>query len=206
MFGNTATNPTSYGITDKNVTDNTVGERGDILMFVSRNAARPFVGRFGKDASGNPQTIQSDVAEVAWFLRGNRLHRRVLLIVPGAAAAVASYDPKQFYNDYDLSAHRIKNASGQTVIVPNSLAELVKRENRFGHDARQFPYDVRGWGGYGLPTLAECTDPNWIAGWSTGSTPTPTAPPAVPHGRSLGQFGQRQLEQEPSRPGIECGI
>ncbi len=65
--------------------------------------------------------------------------------------------------------------------MPNSLADLVKRENRFGHDARQFPYDVRGWGGYGLPTLAECTDPNWIAGWSTGSTPTvPNMPPAAP--------------------------
>ena len=32
----------------------------------------------------NP-TLQSDVAEVAWFLRGKTLHRRVLLVVPGVA-------------------------------------------------------------------------------------------------------------------------
>ena len=30
------------------------------------------------------QTIQSDVAEVAWFVRGRTLHRRVLLVAPGA--------------------------------------------------------------------------------------------------------------------------
>ncbi len=102
----TGTNPPYYGVNGA-VADYTVGERGDILMFTSRNAARPFVGRFGT-VGGNPQTIQSDVAEVSWYLRGNRLHRRVLLIVPGAAAAVAGYDPKQFYNDYDLSAHRIR--------------------------------------------------------------------------------------------------
>ena len=60
--------------------DYTVGQRGDILMFVARNPARPFVGRY------LAATTQSDVAEIAWFLRGNRLHRRVLLVMPGAGA------------------------------------------------------------------------------------------------------------------------
>ena len=166
-----------YGInssvsrTDPRHYDYTVGERGDILMFTSRNAARPFVGRFGYDASSNSQTIQSDVAEVAWYLRGNRLHRRVLLIVPGATSAVSSYSSNKakFYNDYDLSAHITNNQ-----IVPNSLADLVKRENRFAHDARpfKFPFDVRQWGPYGLPTLAECTS-SWMANWTNGSTPPP---------------------------------
>ena len=54
-----------------------VGERGDILMFTTRNAARPFVGRY---AFGAASIVQSDVAEVAWFLRGKTLHRRVLLV------------------------------------------------------------------------------------------------------------------------------
>jgi type II secretory pathway component PulJ len=183
LFGTNGANGTYYGVNDKNAADYTVGERGDILMFVSRNAVRPFVGRFGKDSSGNPQTIQSDVAEISWYLRGNRLHRRVLLIVPGVApAAFAGYvsDPKnlgQLYNDYDLSVHMTTNTNGQLVVQPNSLADLVKRENRFGHDvAKGFPYEVRGWGGLGLPTLAECTSPTWMKNWKTGSTPPPAAP------------------------------
>ena len=59
--------------------------------------------------------------------------------------------------------------------MPNSLADLTKRENRFGHDARKFPFDVRGWGTLGLPTLAECSSPSYMSSWGTGSTPTPTA-------------------------------
>jgi prepilin-type N-terminal cleavage/methylation domain-containing protein len=158
-----------YGVNDKKAADYTVGELGDILMFTSRNAARPFVGRFGMDANGNPQTIQSDVAEVSWYLRGNRLHRRVLLVVPGVAPTSFtgySQNKSKFYNDYDLSAH-ISN--GQ--IVPNSLADLVKRQNRFAHDPTTFPYDVRQWGPYGLPTLAECTSQRWMAGSSNGMMP-----------------------------------
>jgi type II secretory pathway pseudopilin PulG len=178
LFANTKSTPTSYGVNDKGAPDLTVGEVGDILMFTSRNATRPFVGRYYVDSNGNPQTIQSDVAEVAWFLRGNRLHRRVLLIVPGAAASVSQYTNKaQFYNDYDLSVH--VDANGK--IQPNSLADLVKRENRFAHDATKFPFDVRGWLGYGLPTLAECTSPTWMANWTSGSTPpAPNTSPAGP--------------------------
>ena len=154
--------------------DLTVSERGDILLFTSRNAARPFVGRYGYNGS-TALTAQSDVAEVAWFLRGNRLHRRVLLVLPGAAATVANYAKASFYNDYDVSAHLTTNSNGATVIVPNSLADLTKRENRFGHDASKFPYDVRGWGSNCLPTLAECSSTTWMGGWQTGTTPAPSS-------------------------------
>ena len=119
--------------------------------------------------------------------------------------AIASYDKTKFYNDYDLSAHITKNAGSPPVIAPNSLADLVKRENRFGHDARQFPDDVRGWGGYGPPTLAECTDSNWIAvvvyRFCTDAHCTAGD---FSHGRSLGQSDQRQLEQEPSRSALNA--
>ena len=57
--------------------DTTVGDFDDILMFTTRSSGRPFVGKF--NGSG---TIQSDVAEVAWFVRGRTLHRRVLLVAP----------------------------------------------------------------------------------------------------------------------------
>ena len=38
-------------------------------------------GRSWAQSSANG-TIQSDVAEVAWFVRGRTLHRRVLLVAP----------------------------------------------------------------------------------------------------------------------------
>jgi type II secretory pathway component PulJ len=180
----------SFPKTDPRHFDRTVGERGDILSFTSRNSSKPFVGRYGyyRDSNGNPlspQTIQSDVAEVCWYLRGNRLHRRVLLIVPGAAAEIAGAvnrygnDPKQLfnlYNDYDLSVRLTKDPKGNITVTPNSLADLVKRENRFGHDTNTFPFEVRQWGKYGLPTLAECTSKTFMTNWTAGSTP---APPSV---------------------------
>jgi prepilin-type N-terminal cleavage/methylation domain-containing protein len=176
LFGASGPNGTYYGVDNTGAPDYTVGERGDILLFTTRNATRPFVGRFGYDKNGNPVTMQSDVAEVSWFLRGNRLHRRVLLIVPGVSPTTFTgytQNPERFYNDYDLSARMTRDASGKTVIAPNSLADLVKRENRYGHDATPggFPFESRQWLGYGLPTLAECTSKNWMRNWSVGSTP-----------------------------------
>ena len=175
-------------VTDKGATDYTVGQRGDMIIFTARNATRPFVGRY----LGN--TIQSDVAEIAWFLRGNRLHRRVLLVVPGAAQALKNYSASfakgktipSYYNDNDISAHLTHDAKGRPIVVPNSLADLTKRENRFGHPTWQqsnaympYPFDVRMWQTYSLPTLAECSSPTWMANWQNGSTPPPptTFPP-----------------------------
>ncbi len=107
----------------------------DVLMFTTRNATRPFLGRYSRSVDPNNPTLQSDVAEVAWFLRGNTLHRRVLLVVPGTAPAIANYSPKAgFYAQNDISVHI---ANGQ--IVPNSLSDLTKRENRFGHPAVELP-------------------------------------------------------------------
>ena len=50
-------------------------------MFTTRSTGRPFVGRVLVHARGG--TIQSDVAEVAWFVRGRTLYRRLLLVSPG---------------------------------------------------------------------------------------------------------------------------
>ena len=67
----------------------TVGETGDILMFTTRNAARPFTGLC------NSSTIQSDVAEVAWFMRGRTLYRRVLLVAPSVTFVPPPHGRKQ---------------------------------------------------------------------------------------------------------------
>jgi len=56
--------------------DTTVADFDDILMFTTRSRAGPFVGRYGTG------TIESYEAEVAWFVRGRTLYRRVLLIAP----------------------------------------------------------------------------------------------------------------------------
>ena len=59
--------------------DTTVGDFDDILMFTTRSTGRPFVGRW-YNSTDQQETIQSDVAEVAWFVRGRTLYRRVLLV------------------------------------------------------------------------------------------------------------------------------
>ena len=147
--------------------DSTVGQRGDILLFTTRNSARPFVGRYGAD-----QTIQSDVAEVAWFLRGRTLHRRVLLIAPGIGTQAANAN---FFALNDVSVRK-----EDTALIPNTLSSLTKRECRFAHPIDSFPFDVRRWGLLGLPTLLECSSPTYMAttNWIAGSTPVP--PSAAP--------------------------
>jgi prepilin-type N-terminal cleavage/methylation domain-containing protein len=68
--------------------DTTVGDNDDMLMFTTRTTGEPFNGRI---RMWNPVTgvnssidssLQSEVAEVAWFLRGTTLYRRQLLVRP----------------------------------------------------------------------------------------------------------------------------
>ena len=156
--------PSQYGcIPDANGNwgpgDTTLRDFDDKLMFTTRSADRPFVGR----SAGSPDgTVRSDVAEVAWFLRGNTLYRRVLVVNPGAVVPVGG--AMGFYTGNDVSV-RLVNGK----LLANSLADLAKRENRFAHHTQAYPYDVRNWALLGLPTLQECSSSNWIAG---GTAPT----------------------------------
>ena len=75
--------------------DTTVAQpRGSILMFTTRSTIQPFVGRFDPTEGSSPGTIQSYVAEVAWFLRGRTLHRRFLLVA--ASPTVQSQISERF--------------------------------------------------------------------------------------------------------------
>jgi len=152
--------------------DRTVGDFDDILMFTTRSTGRPFVGKYGAT------TIESDVAEVAWFLRGRTLHRRVLLVAPSATPPGLS---NYFYTNYDISAR----AEGANIVF-NTLGDLTRRECRFAHNRAMFPYDVRGWAWTlsslaipTLPTLSECTDSS--SGWSINRAPVNliTPPPTL---------------------------
>jgi type II secretory pathway component PulJ len=157
---------------NSNSPDPTVGDFDDILMFTTRSTGRPFVGRCANVGSG---TIQSDVAEVAWFVRGRTLHRRVLLVAP--SVSLSGVLATGFYANYDLSARAVRGAGGNFLgYTPNTLGDLTRRECRFAHCAAtgsnsQFPFDVRNWywtvsGSSAqfptLPTLNECSSPGWI--------------------------------------------
>ena len=153
---------------DTGGSDGTVIDFDDVLMFTTRTTGRPFVGRCQFNLVD--QTIQSDLAEVIWFVRGRTLYRRVLLVAPWLNSTGSSgpgiygsggqpISAGEFYAKNDISV-RLQNG----VLVANTLADLTKRECRYAHDPRQFPYDSRGWGQLGMPTLRECSSASWTAG------------------------------------------
>lgn len=136
---------TTLTLSGASPTTNLEGDTDDILLFTTRSAGNPFVGRFGSDK------VESACAEVIWFCReagdqpvsGTKmynLYRRQLLVVgyvgrapfsAGNANSTAGTLPN---TTYDIS---MRNDGG--VLVPNSLGDLTKRENRFMHGAT-FPY------------------------------------------------------------------
>jgi type II secretory pathway component PulJ len=146
---------------DTGNTDQTVGDFDDILMFTTRSSSQPFVGKYPAGTNG---VGTSTVAEVAWFVRGHTLHRRVLLVMPGANLSAVT-TPTGYYANNDISA---RWNSTTNKMVPNTLASLTDRKYRFAHpnysrdywlwtykgdpNNRQFPT---------LPTLNECSASNW---------------------------------------------
>jgi len=145
--------------------DSTVADMDDILMFTTRSRGEPFVGRYGGTAS------ESQDAEVAWFIRGRTLYRRVLLVRPDLSVAGAT----GFFQNNDIS---VRNEGG--TLYANSLGDLTRPENRFAHQnslAAPYPYHphrIAGWADTGnptnalarlsLPLLQECSDATWVAG------------------------------------------
>jgi hypothetical protein len=104
---------------------------------------------------------------MAGFIRGHTLHRRVLLVLPGAFTSRPAAD---FYANNDISVHRNVGSTPPTV-SPNTLADLTRRECRFAHDPATFPFSSN-WGQLGLPTLAECSSASWTVG-TLVAVPTP---------------------------------
>jgi prepilin-type N-terminal cleavage/methylation domain-containing protein len=127
---------------------NLEADSDDILMFTTRSPAGRFFGRYA-DAN---RTIESFYAEVAWFCReagtqpvvGTKLYnlyRRQLLIVGYAGTteftgnSIGGTLPN---NDYDIS---LRAEGGR--LIPNTLGDLTKRENRFMHNPTPFPHEMR---------------------------------------------------------------
>jgi len=120
----------------------------DLLLFTTKSLGDPFQGRFNGDS------FESSTAEVAWFCKLApaqlssgptlyTLYRRQLLVSPyvGAGDFLSNSNTIpftnwiNFYTLYDLSCHA-ETAS----LLPNSLGDLTRRENRFMHLGAGFPF------------------------------------------------------------------
>ncbi|MDR1958809.1 MAG: prepilin-type N-terminal cleavage/methylation domain-containing protein [Planctomycetaceae bacterium] len=137
--------------------DNTVSDTDDILMFTAR--AKSDSEKFRGLVNRNMR--ESHEAEICWFVRGTTLYRRVLLIVPDKDLD-SNRNPVGFYKDNDVSVH-LDSADN---IRANTLADLTRRENRYGHWSNNpniafpFPYSLYNdpaWYWLRLPTMADCT-------------------------------------------------
>ncbi|MCC7083859.1 MAG: type II secretion system protein [Pirellulales bacterium] len=152
-----------------------IGDVDDWLFMTVRKKNGNFTGKFWMDSNNDGvfqtselQAVQSEVAEVVWFLRPTMqpdpanpsgpaipvspptytLYRKAFLVMPsytggfpGIPAPTTQLKlppvanpltpPKlSFYDQYDVSA-RYDRASGR--YVANTLADLTKRECRYGH-------------------------------------------------------------------------
>jgi prepilin-type N-terminal cleavage/methylation domain-containing protein len=135
-------------------TNQIIGDGDDVLMFTTRAPQQPFVGVYGGSSS-----IESPLAEVAWFclpssvttngLTLYNLYRRQLLVMSYVGVApflgtnsITATLPAEHAN-YDLSLRQ-----DGTLVRPNSLGDLTKRENRYMHflsgvvSTANFPYNT----------------------------------------------------------------
>jgi hypothetical protein len=138
-----------------------LADTDDVLLFTTRSATGPFEGNY------NGSQIESSTAEVAWFCRPSAtqpvsglqlqtLYRRQLLVVgyvgasPFFVAGSASNNQilgslPAIYSTYDISLRPDSTVAG--ALVPNTLGDLTRRENRFFHGptwASSFPNTVSG--------------------------------------------------------------
>lgn len=144
-------------------TGNLEADTDDILMFTTQALEGSFVGRCGP-TTGPTQLLESPYAEVAWFCRPAaeqavqgttlyNLYRRQLLVLGYVGLGEfqnpepQNPDPQRrnsiqrslpaAYVDYDLS---MRSVGGW--LVPQTLGDLTKRENRFMHGP-VFPHHVQ---------------------------------------------------------------
>jgi hypothetical protein len=184
--------------------DYTVIDNDDYIMFTARSTSRPFRGKCQWKLDPNSPykkplyvpggtVIESNQAEIAWFIRGRTLYRRVMLIAPwiNSFGPQGKNDepyglycdqdvaPRQYPNQYPVAGIKwgslgfyefndISVRNQNNLLVANSLADLARRECRYAHDFMYAPYKSQLWGSLGLPTLRESSSSCWI----TGKMPT----------------------------------
>jgi type II secretory pathway pseudopilin PulG len=144
------------GVVDAVRADGVIGDIDDVLALTVRSRNRPFRGRWFNGTT--TEIVESNVAEVIWWTTWDNagtpgyndtitLHRRVLLVRPDLLATLnttptalgmtpgVGQEVKKFFLQNDISARPADlDADGDLeTMIPNSLADLAKRENRFAH-------------------------------------------------------------------------
>ena len=129
----------------------------DVLLFTTRNTETPYIGRYTSNPS-TPNTTQiqeSQLAEIGWFLRptdtstvGSQqvqtytLFRKQMLVA-GYVGFTPFYGNGNYNslpptaswaNFYDLFDLSVQYQQANNVFLPNTLADLTRRENRFLHN------------------------------------------------------------------------
>lgn len=157
---------------------NLEADTDDVLLFTTRAIPGPFAARYNTD------TIEAPCAEVGWWLipAANQpvpgltlyeLCRRQLLVAsfvgkspfdPGNSLSGAAVTSAQQF--YDIS---LRTESGR--LVPNTLGDLGRRENRFIHATSAQATAVATMSG-GTVTQVTLISPGW--GYSTSATPLVT--------------------------------
>jgi len=161
--------------------DLTVGDVDDILMFTARSdAAYPFRGLVNGDMreSSAESSAESLAAEIIYFVRGNTLYRRVLLIKDSSMNLPLTPPPNFSYRDNDISVSR---DTGGTTLQWNTLATLKDRRNRsfhYNNASGSFPFPIHqytlndAWYYLRLPTLEETV--STATAWSINNTGLPS--------------------------------
>jgi hypothetical protein len=126
----------------------------DVLLFTSRHPTDLFEGAVTSGAGVGTVSVQSPVAELAWFARpvqGTRepavfsLYRRQRLVLANAQGQPFVGWQPYYEGPNDLSM-RVENGGqpNDLRLVPNSLADLSRRDARFQHpsdaEGGTFPY------------------------------------------------------------------
>lgn len=170
------------------VRDLTVTDNDDLLLLTIRSRGKPYVGRW-RLPNGTLGTVESQEAEVAWFVRGRTLYRRVMLVAPGKFNALdangdgvvepaeAGLGTDSVFRWYDISVRPAVSQAGARGMIANTLGDLTKPEYRYAHQAPTFPYHPhwvanRRTNVLGLPLVAECSSPVFFSAWLTGSMPS----------------------------------
>ena len=145
----------SYYLDPKYMRMNRFGDCDDALMFTTRTRGEPFIGKVPVSAQFPNGTIQSQVAEVIYFIAPSptstainpqfSLYRRCLLVLPSFQIPDGT-TPQQMLEQYDISVRMVPGTNPQKWVA-NSLGDLTKRENRAAHsglapNVGKFPWAV----------------------------------------------------------------
>ncbi len=134
--------------------DMTVGDVDDILAFTATGNFRGLLD--------NGVIADAEDAEIIWFLRGTNLYRRVLMTRDSLQDVAATYQPGGSYaEDISISSNAVSPPK-------NTLADLERRENRFGRQTTgsTFPFPLHtgtysNWYHLRMPTLEETVHLTW---------------------------------------------